>query len=178
MFEVHERNNTVDEFGETIRNKSNIETVRYLQEDRLFLLRDYDILSEQVEVNIVISPTAKLLLDLAVVRKGEYVSMKMNLNRWKSYIAGGFNGILGLTDEEGNATISNSVYLQVFKFGNNKRSLWKELSDDFEEAKSTRNYTCATLQDCKKDLADHWGLIQLNIPSKNCSVVEFESLSR
>ena len=102
----------------------------------------------------------------------------MNLNRWKSYIDGGFNGILGLTDEEGNATISNSVYLQVFKIGNNKRSLWKELSDDFEEAKSKRNYTCVALQDCKKELADDWGLIQLNIPSKNCSVVEFESLSR
>ena len=46
-----ERNVTVDEGP----NEGLNETVRYLQEDRLFLLREYDILAEQVEVNIIIS---------------------------------------------------------------------------------------------------------------------------
>ena len=46
-----ERNVTIEEGPDKGLN----ETVKYLQEDRLFLLREYDILAEQVEVNIIIS---------------------------------------------------------------------------------------------------------------------------
>ena len=89
---------TVDECNFVTKNETaeddngnKTEELRYLQEERLFLLRDYDILSEEVEVNIVLSPLTTQLLGLTVVTKGEYVSMKMNLNRWKSYIDGGLN---------------------------------------------------------------------------------------
>ena len=61
---------TVDECNYVEKNGSTNETVRYLQQDRLFLLRDYDMSSEQVEVNIVISLMAKKSLDLEVVTKG------------------------------------------------------------------------------------------------------------
>ena len=87
--------------------------MRYLQEDRLFLLRDYDLITEQVEVNIIISEPTKKALDLDVVTKGEYVSMSMNLNKWKQYLKGELNPILGLNEITGNATISNSVFLQA-----------------------------------------------------------------
>ena len=61
---------TVDECNYVEKNGSANETVRYLQQDRLFLLRDYNLASEQVEVNIVISLMAKKSLDLEVVTKG------------------------------------------------------------------------------------------------------------
>ena len=44
--EFVEKNETIDGVDEL---------VKYLQEDRLFLLRDYDLITEQVEVNIIIS---------------------------------------------------------------------------------------------------------------------------
>ena len=49
-----ERNVTVEEGQDESAN----ETVRYLQEDRLFLLREYDILAEQVEVCLLYTSDA------------------------------------------------------------------------------------------------------------------------
>ena len=151
----------------------------------MFLLRDYNMSSEQVEVNIVMSLMAKKSLDLEVLTKGEYVSMSMNLNKWHSYLSGDFNKDLNITDEIGNATISNSVFLQVFKFDKNKMDLWELAGDSNEtsckEIITSNNLTCTDYQDCKKCLAGplNWGLFQFNIPRKNCSNVEVEeSLSR
>ena len=170
-----ERNIIVDQSGKT-------EIVKYLQGDRLFLLRDYDFSSDQAEVNIIMSVAVKKTLDLEVVTKGGYVSMTMNLKKWHSYLTGELNAILNLSDETGNATISNSIFLQVFKFDNRKRDLWKLIGSSNEEvvnnAIATNNLPCTNSQDCKKNVADDWGLIQLNVPRKNCSVVQTESLSR
>ena len=122
----------------------------------------------------------KKTLDLEVVTKGEYVSMSMNLNKWHAYLNGDLNTILNL----GNVTITNSVFLQVFKFGNNKKNLWdlvgSSTAKTINETIASNNLTglCTDQQNCKKYLADDWGLIQFNIPRKNCSVVAFESLSR
>ena len=153
----------------------------------MFLLRDYDLITEQVEVNIIISEATKKALDLDVVTKGEYVSMSMNLNKWKQYLKGELNPILGLNETTGNATISNSVFLQVFKYGNNKR----KLRDQVKKAKQEElnkligdpniDLVCGeknTTQECKKYLAKDWGMVQFIIPGQNCSTVEFESLSR
>ena len=150
----------------------------------MFLLRDYDLLTEQVEVNIIVSEATKKTLDLVVVTKGEYVSMSMNLNKWKQYLSGELNPVLGLNDTTGNATISNSVFLQVFKFGNNKRKLWDQVKKanqttlDELIADKDNNLACEELQGCKKYLADDWGMVQFIIPGRNCSIVEFEALSR
>ena len=159
--------------------------MRYLQEDRLFLLRDYDLITEQVEVNIIISEATKKALDLDVVTKGEYVSMSMNLNKWKQYLKGELNPILGLNETTGNATISNSVFLQVFKYGNNKRNLWDQVKKakpkELEKLIADNDLRCGeknTTQECKKYLAKDWGMVQFIIPGQNCSTVEFESLSR
>ena len=156
------------------------ETVKYLQQDRLFLLRDYNMSSEQIEVNIVLSLMAKKTLDLEVLTKGEYVSMSMNLNKWHSYLTGGFNKDLNITDEIGNATISNSVFLQVFKINKNKMNLWELVGNEtiLDKTIADNNWNCTDSQNCKKFLADDWGLFQFNIPRKNCSTIEVdESLS-
>ena len=117
--------------------------------------------------------------------KGEYVSMSMNLNKWHQYLKGELNTILGFDETTGNATISNSVFLQVFKYGNNKRRLWDlvkkanqtALVDLIEDPDNDLVCTNST-QECKKYLANDWGMVQFIIPGQNCSTVEFESLSR
>ena len=153
----------------------------------MFLLRDYDIIREQVEVNIIVTEETKKTLDLVVVTKGEYVSMSMNLNKWKQYLRGELNELLGYEDDVGNATISNSVFLQVFKYGNNKKKLWDQLNDTGKPNKPTldelianknNSLACEDLQGCKKYLAGDWGMVQFIVPGRNCSIVEFEALSR
>ena len=166
-----ERNISIDGTGET-------ESVKYLQEDRLFFLRDYDKFTEEVEVNIVISLAIKKALDLEIMTKGDYVSMSMNLNKWHSYLSGDFNTILKL--ENGDAAKSNSIILQVFKFGKNKKALWEELNSSnkttLDKLIEKQELPCTNLDDCKEYLADDFGLIKLNVPRKECSVVEVESL--
>ena len=107
----------------------------------------------------------------------------MNLNKWHSYLSGELNKDLNITDEIGNATISNSVFFQVFKFDKNKMDLLELAGDSNEtsckEIITSNNLTCTDFQDCKKCLAGDWELFEFNIPRKNCSTVEVEeSFSR
>ena len=106
--------------------------------------------------------------------------MSMNLNKWHSYLNGDFNKILNIKK---NATIPNSVFLQVFKYHKSKANLWElvgtENKTSLNEIIDSNNLNCTDTQHCKKELADDWGLFQFNIPRKNCSTVEVEeSLSR
>ena len=146
----------------------------------MFLLRDYDTLMEEVEVNIVLSLAIKKTLDLEIMIKGDYVSMSMNLNKWHSYLSGDFHK--SLNQETNNATISNSIILQVFKFGKNKKTVWERFNEEksnetaLNELIDEYDLICTNLQNCKEYLADDFGLINLNIPRKECSVVETESL--
>ena len=109
--------------------------------------------------------------------------MSMNLNKWHSYLNGDFNKILNDWNEDESATISNSVFLQVFKYDKSKANLWElvgtENKTSLNEIIDSNNLNCTDTQHCKKELADDWGLFQFNIPRKNCSTVEVEeSLSR
>ena len=103
----------------------------------------------------------QLYLELIVATKGAYVSISMNLDKWKKYTNGTDCSVD--TEECGN---SNSFLLQVFIYKNEHIADWKVLKDsnDIEG---------------KKNLATDgkWGIVKIIIPERNCDVMEIDSLS-
>ena len=103
----------------------------------------------------------QLYLELIVATKGAYVSISMNLDKWKKHTNG-----TDCNDNRVDCGNSNSFLLQVFIYRNEHIAEWKNLKDKND------------IEGKKKLAADgKWGVVNIIIPEKDCNVLEIDSLS-